>query len=223
MINLKNRMQKGLFLVFVLLFSFKSFSQQIQVLQSYYAKTTFKILDEKGNVAAEKKFADLTEKEIKRLQDIFYEEIESLEKREVYSKKQIDQKIKSGGPQIVEIDPYILKRNTKSVNGVYDYSNVNVKPKPSEGMELFLGFVRYSFKVPETPAGVLLKGQVYIGFVVREDGSLTDFRVLRDLGYGAGEEALRVLKLSKNWIPGEIDGEKVATTFVLPISIPNIE
>jgi protein TonB len=36
-----------------------------------------------------------------------------------------------------------------------------------------------------------LKGKVYVTFVV-ENGSLTDIKVLRDIGYGTGKEAIRV-------------------------------
>ena len=39
-----------------------------------------------------------------------------------------------------------------------------------------------------------LNGKVFVSFVVEKDGSLTDIKVLRDIGYGTGKEAIRVLK-----------------------------
>lgn len=209
-------------LILIFLFSLKSLSQEKQILKSYYVKTTFKILDEKGNTAVEKKFADLTDREIKTLDNVFNEEIESLSKRELYSRQQIDKKIKDGGPNVVEIDIYKIKRAAGTVNGVYINSFLTVKPMPSDGLEILYASLRNSFKVPETPDGVLLKGKIYVNFIIREDGSLTDFRVLRDLGYGTGQELIRVLKLSKKWIPGEIHGEIVAADYTLPFTISEL-
>lgn len=48
---------------------------------------------------------------------------------------------------------------------------------------------------------------------------LSTIKLLRDIGHGTGEEALRVLKLSPKWIPGEQDGKPVRVLYNLPISI----
>ena len=42
---------------------------------------------------------------------------------------------------------------------------------------------------------------------------------MRDIGYGTGEEAIRVMKLSPKWIPGKQDGKPVRVLYSLPISI----
>ena len=68
-----------------------------------------------------------------------------------------------------------------------------------------------------------LKGKVYVTFVVEKDGSLTDIKVLRDIGYGTGKEAIRVLKATPRWNPGEQNGKKVRCTFSLPISLQSAE
>ncbi|MGE4348010.1 MAG: energy transducer TonB, partial [Flavobacteriaceae bacterium] len=54
---------------------------------------------------------------------------------------------------------------------------------------------------------------------VETDGSLTDIKVIRDLGYGTGAEAVRVLKKSKKWKPGTQNGKPVRVKYTLPISI----
>lgn len=60
---------------------------------------------------------------------------------------------------------------------------------------------------------------MYVTFIVEKDGSLTDYRILRDIGYGTAEETIRVLKLSPKWIPGKINDEPVRTMYSLPITI----
>lgn len=95
------------------------------------------------------------------------------------------------------------------------YNQVDKKPDFPGGIMEFYSFVGKNFKVPE----VKVNGKVFIQFVVEKDGSLTDIKVLRDIGHGTGEEAIRVLKLSPNWIPGEHEGKKVRVMYSLPISI----
>ena len=79
----------------------------------------------------------------------------------------------------------------------------------------FYDFVGKNYKAPDAK----IDGKVYIQFIVETDGSLTNFEILRDIGHGTGEEAVRVLKLSPKWIPAEKDGKKVRVQFSLPISI----
>ena len=66
---------------------------------------------------------------------------------------------------------------------------------------------------------IKLKGKVYVKFVIEADGNLSNFKVLRDIGYGTTEEAIRVLKLSPKWTPGKVNGEPVRTQYGLPITI----
>jgi protein TonB len=56
-------------------------------------------------------------------------------------------------------------------------------------------------------------------FVVEKDGSVTDIKIIRDLGYGTGKEAKRVLENSPKWKPGIQNGRPVRVQYNLPISI----
>jgi len=58
-----------------------------------------------------------------------------------------------------------------------------------------------------------------ISFVVDIDGSIMDIKVIKDIGFGTGKEAIRVLKLCPKWTPGVQDGKPVRCEFTLPISI----
>lgn len=51
------------------------------------------------------------------------------------------------------------------------------------------------------------------------NGSLTDIKVLKHLGHGTGEEAIRVLKLSPKWTPGIKNGIPVKCFYTLPINV----
>ncbi|HEX3384461.1 MAG TPA: energy transducer TonB, partial [Mucilaginibacter sp.] len=53
---------------------------------------------------------------------------------------------------------------------------------------------------------------------VEKDGSLSDFRSVKDVGYGSAEEAIRVLKKSPKWEPGIQNGEAVKVRYMLPVN-----
>ena len=103
---------------------------------------------------------------------------------------------------------------TPSENDIY--TAVEKIPDFPGGMQAFYSFVAQNFTAPEADG---VNGKIYIQFVVEKDGSLSDIKSMRDIGHGTGEEAVRVLKLSPKWIPGEQDGQKVRVQYSLPISI----
>jgi protein TonB len=113
------------------------------------------------------------------------------------------------GPSVVEED-----------NQIYNTAGIEVKPDFPGGLEKFYKFVGKNFQVPEEEG---LKGKIFVTFVVEKDGSLTDIKVIRDIGYGTGKEAIRVLKSCPKWNPGEQNGKKVRVLYSLPISIQSAE
>lgn len=63
-----------------------------------------------------------------------------------------------------------------------------------------------------------IEGRVFVQFVVGKDGSLTDVTVIRGIGGGCDEEAIRVLKGAPGWKPGKQRGKPVRVKMVLPIT-----
>lgn len=98
----------------------------------------------------------------------------------------------------------------------YNASGIDIQPEFPGGIKEFYQFIAKNYKTPNVPG---LKGKVFISFVVEKDGSITDSKVLRDIGYGTGIEAIRVLSLSPKWKPGEQNGRTVRCSYVLPLSI----
>jgi protein TonB len=62
-----------------------------------------------------------------------------------------------------------------------------------------------------------IQGTVFIQFVVERDGSITDVQVIRGIGGGADEEAVRVVKMMPRWTPGKQRGRPVRVQFTMPI------
>lgn len=108
------------------------------------------------------------------------------------------------------------KTKAQTIDLPYQSAKLDEKPTFPGGFNEFYKFVGTNYKMPEIKG---LQGKVYITFIIEADGNLSDFKVLRDIGYGSGEEAVRVLKLSPKWTPGKVNGEPVRTLYSLPIAI----
>lgn len=105
-------------------------------------------------------------------------------------------------------------------NTIYNSAGIEVKPEFPGGMAKFYGFIKNNYQAPEEPG---LKGKVFVSFVVEKDGSLTDVKILKDIGFGTGKEAERVLRKCPRWTPAEQNGKKVRCSYQLPISIETPE
>lgn len=107
-------------------------------------------------------------------------------------------------------------KDVKIVDDNQVYTAVEVKPDFPGGIAKFYAYVSKNFRVPEDEE---IKGKIIVQFVVEKDGSLTDIKVLRDLGFGTGKEAERVLRSCPKWKPGIQNGRPVRVLYSLPISI----
>ncbi|MET0759443.1 MAG: energy transducer TonB [Flavobacterium sp.] len=105
---------------------------------------------------------------------------------------------------------------SQSEEKVYETKDVDVKPEFPKGTDAFYKFIAKNFKSPEEEG---LNGKIIMTFVIETDGSISNIKVLQDVGYGSGEEAMRVLKKTDKWIPGKFDGKPVRVLYHLPITI----
>jgi hypothetical protein len=99
---------------------------------------------------------------------------------------------------------------------VYAATGVEVKPEFKGGLNKFYEYISKNYRTPEVQG---LKGKLLISFVVEKDGSIADIKVLKDIGYGTAEEAIRILKNCPKWTPAEQQGKKVRCAFMLPLNI----
>jgi protein TonB len=73
-------------------------------------------------------------------------------------------------------------------------------------------------KYPEEAKELGVQGKGIVTFVVEVDGSITDVKVLRGIGSGCDDEAVRVVKSMPKWVPGKQRGVPVRVQFNLPIN-----
>lgn len=141
---------------------------------------------------------------------------------------QKDLEVKDPGPkdqkgdptQEVRIDEPVGNSDTKAA--VEDPNQIFVSVEnPSTypgGIEKFYEYLQKSIRYPAVARENNVQGKVFVQYVVEKDGSLTDIKVVRGIGSGCDEEAVRVLKNSKKWTPGMQNGRPVRSQYTIPIS-----
>jgi protein TonB len=97
------------------------------------------------------------------------------------------------------------------------FTVVEEQPGYPGGEEARISFLQSNIKYPQEAKELGIQGKVFVTFVVEVDGSISDVRVLRGIGGGCDDEAIRVVKSMPKWIPGKQRGVPVRVQFNLPI------
>lgn len=90
-------------------------------------------------------------------------------------------------------------------------------PEFPGGEQAMLQFLVENIKYPKLARENGIQGRVVVQFVVEKDGSLSNLVILKDIGAGCGEEAVRVVSMMPRWSPGMQDDHPVRVKFWLPI------
>ena len=98
------------------------------------------------------------------------------------------------------------------------YQIVEQMPEFPGGEEAMMQYIAEQVKYPAEAKKAGAYGRVFIGFIVEPDGSLSDIKVLRGMGYGCDEEALRVVKSMPKWQPGMHRGKAVRVQYLVPVN-----
>ena len=97
------------------------------------------------------------------------------------------------------------------------YNIVEVAPEFPGGMDKMAKYLSENISYPEEAKEKGISGRVFISFVVEKDGSVTNVKVMRSIGGGCDDEAVRVVKAMPKWKPGLQKGKPVRVNYVLPI------
>ena len=95
-------------------------------------------------------------------------------------------------------------------------------PQFPGGLEAMEKYIKTNLRYPPEARKAHISGKVFLSFVVEKDGTLSDIKILRDIGEGCGKEAVRLVESMPRWKPGKVDGKKVRTQFNLPITFTNL-
>lgn len=85
------------------------------------------------------------------------------------------------------------------------------------GMDAMNKFIIDNLKYPRLAQEKGIHGRVFVTFIVERDGSLTNIKILRDIGDGCGDEVIRLIKTMPKWNPAKQRGKTVRQQFNLPV------
>ena len=92
---------------------------------------------------------------------------------------------------------------------VYNTVGIEVAPEYPGGFESMNSFLKKNYIVSKEMTDKKASGKIYATFIIEKDGSLTDLKILRDIGSSSGKEFLRIIKLMPKWKPGVQNGTTV--------------
>ncbi|AQG78491.1 energy transducer TonB [Spirosoma montaniterrae] len=107
---------------------------------------------------------------------------------------------------------------TNQFDGEIVFTVVETPPTFPGGEKALYHYLKQAVQYPESARKAGVKGRVFVTFVVRKDGQLTDVDVVLGLGHGCNEEALRVVKAMPRWNPGRQSGFPIHVKYNLPVS-----
>jgi len=97
------------------------------------------------------------------------------------------------------------------------FTIVEEMPSFPGGEAALMKYLGQNIKYPAIAKDAGIQGTVYVTFVVNESGDVKDVRVLRSIGGGCDEEAIRVVENMPKWKPGKQRGKSVKVQYNLPI------
>jgi periplasmic protein TonB len=98
------------------------------------------------------------------------------------------------------------------------FINVGKMPEYPGGEEALFKFLAQNISYPPEAREAGAQGTVYLSFIVEKDGSVSHVKVLRGVGFGCDEEAVRVISRMPKWSPGMQRTMPVRVSFNMPIA-----
>ena len=133
----------------------------------------------------------------------------------------------------VEVDDIEINAEVDQQEVIEEYVPVEVQEEEVVEQEIFqiveempsfpggeaklMEYVAKNIKYPQIARETGIQGRVFVGFVVEPDGSISNVKLLRGIGGGCDEEAMRVIKSLPKWKPGKQRGKAVRVSYQIPV------
>lgn len=98
------------------------------------------------------------------------------------------------------------------------YNIVEEMPEFPGGTSKMMEYIQDNLQYPAEAKELNVHGRVIVQFVIERDGTISNVKVLRGLGSGCDEEAIRLITSMPKWKPGKQRGKEVRTYFTYPIT-----
>jgi protein TonB len=114
------------------------------------------------------------------------------------------------------INTTAMAQNKKTSNDKV-FEKVEDMPEFPGGEQAMMDFVSKNVVYPKEAQEKGISGRVMVSFIVEKDGSVNEVKIVRGIGGGCDEEAVRVVKAMPKWKPGKEKGKPVRVSYMMPI------
>ncbi len=90
-------------------------------------------------------------------------------------------------------------------------------PEYVGGTLAMMTFLGENINYPRHALDIGIEGTVYVSFIINTDGSISDATVVKGIGFGCDEEAVRAIMSMKKWLPGKQNATPVRVKTTIPI------
>ncbi len=97
------------------------------------------------------------------------------------------------------------------------YVDYEIMPEFPGGAQKLSEFISANLKYPESAKKNKIEGKSIIEFIVNEDGSLSNFKVIKSLNQECDAEALRILEAMPKWKPGGMLNDTMKVRYTIPL------
>ncbi|MGQ7855405.1 energy transducer TonB [Pedobacter sp. WC2501] len=110
------------------------------------------------------------------------------------------------------------KEGTGTAEDKEIYLGADEYPEFTGGAKAWSKYMERNLRYPSRAQDEGAAGKVFVSFVVEKDGSITDVSVIKGIGFGCDEEAIKVIKKSPLWKPGKNKGIPVRVRYNMAIN-----
>ncbi|MDA9554932.1 TonB family protein [Pelobium sp.] len=132
--------------------------------------------------------------------------------------KTFNPKLNESYEDLYEGGNFIKGKTIDSNGNTLTYNSILKLAEFKGGTQAFTRFISTNLRYPPEARREGVQGRVVISFKVQIDGSLSDFKINKSVSNEIDEEALRVLKSSPKWIPGQYRGINETVSYTIPIT-----
>ena len=118
---------------------------------------------------------------------------------------------------LLMVNTNAMAQNKKKANDKV-LEKAEVMPEYPGGDQAMMDFVAKNVQYPQEARDKEISGRVLVSFIVEKDGSIADVKVVKGIGGGCDEEAVRVVKAMPNWKPGKDKGKPVRVSYMMPFT-----
>jgi protein TonB len=117
---------------------------------------------------------------------------------------------------LLDVQPSVEEKVVKEEKKEEPFTYVEEMPSFPSGNDALLTFISSHIQYPEIAKRAGVEGKVLVQFVVEKSGEIDDIQVIKGIGAGCDEEAVRVCKMMPKWKPGRQNGKPVRVRMVIP-------